>query len=329
MSTKQEQPMQESSSFEQDRRQESTSSAANTTTTNSRSENIRVLCLHGKYDNAEKFKTFLTPLREGLETRSSAVSKTVQFDYLDAPFIIGQQQQQQQKQQQHQQQQQGKDTATINPNTSTSTSKREWWTLPPGVRSFEATEYGGFQQSADLVQNALLRENYDFILCHSQGSILMASLLCNPSWMNKVFDGSSSRSSNRDGALSKKPRGYILNGCAWPNPFGELLENFHEQESAIRGLGMDDGLPPPKVLFVMARDDPVNPTKGAERVRDCFMKAASVSSASLEIGGGGRNGDGRLLLEVDSIYHDGDHSLPVHDQDALENILNWIMDGYQ
>mmetsp|Transcript_7645 Transcript_7645/g.14431 ORF Transcript_7645/g.14431 Transcript_7645/m.14431 type:complete len:221 (-) Transcript_7645:68-730(-) len=139
---------------------------------------------------------------------------------------------------------------------------------------------------------------------------------------------SSSSSSNRDRALSKKPRGYILNGCAWPNPFGELLENFHEQESAIHGLGMD-GLPPPKLLFVMARDDPVNPTKGAERVRDCFMKAASVSSASVEIGGGRNNGDGRLLLEVDSIYHDGDHSLPVHDKDALENILNWIMDGYQ
>jgi len=324
MSTKQEQSTQESSSFQQDRRQESTSSAANTTT-NSRSENIRILCLHGKYDNAEKFKTFLTPLREGLEARSSsAVSKTVQFDYLDAPFIIGQQQQQKQ----------GKDTAIINPNTSnSSSSKREWWTLPPGVRSFEATEYGGFQQSADLVQNALLRENYDFILCHSQGSILMASLLCNPSWIDKVFDGSgscisSSSSSNRDRALSKKPRGYILNGCAWPNPFGELLENFHEQESAIHGLGMD-GLPPPKLLFVMARDDPVNPTKGAERVRDCFMKAASVSSASVEIGGGRNNGDGRLLLEVDSIYHDGDHSLPVHDKDALENILNWIMDGYQ
>lgn len=301
-------------------------------TSDARDNMVRILCLHGKYDNAETFKTFLTPFRRELEAKLEATTsfenpKHVQFDYLDAPFIIGKTQG-------------GKDDVMIasgssNPSSRTNASaatsvntnthdKREWWTLPPGVRSFEATEYGGFQQSAELVEKAILNKNYDFILCHSQGSILMASLLCNPVWTRRVFGGDTR--DNGGGMSSKKPKGYILNGCAWPKPFEEYLENLHENDASWSWLlgGMDHASPPassPKMLFVMARDDPVNPTKGAERVRDCFRKVVATSS-SLPLSGDG-------LVAVDTCYHDGDHSFPVNDKEAMEHIMHWIMDVVQ
>jgi hypothetical protein len=270
-------------------------------------------------------ETFLTPLREELEAKLSGLlpnPKHVQFDYLNAPFIIGQEK--------------GNKDAIIGNSSSCSSSrtvKREWWTLPPGVRSFDATEYGGYQQSADLVQKALMGQDYDLILCHSQGSILMASLLCNPLWTSRVFGGntSSSTSSSSSSSNNKKPKGYILNGCAWPKPYGELLENFYKSD-AVSCLGMMDhgSAPPPKVLFVMAKDDPVNPTKGAERVRDCFLKASTTTTTTLASaveGVEGVEGEEKTgLIVVDSYYHDGDHSLPVNDKDAIKYILNWIMD---
>ncbi len=37
-----------------------------------------------------------------------------------------------------------------------------WWTMPPGVRSFTATEYGGFETSASLVVDTFARSNFDF-----------------------------------------------------------------------------------------------------------------------------------------------------------------------
>jgi len=58
------------------------------------------------------------------------------------------------------------------------------------------------------------------------------------------------------------------------------------------------------LLFVIAENDPVNPTKGAERVRDCFAT----------------NGG----FDVESCYHKGGHALPVHDQNAMEKIIDWI-----
>ena len=53
-----------------------------------------------------------------------------------------------------------------------------WWEMPPGVRSFTANEYGGFDEAADKV----LKEwgagpPYDLCLGHSQGAIMLAALI--------------------------------------------------------------------------------------------------------------------------------------------------------
>ena len=45
----------------------------------------------------------------------------------------------------------------------------QWWTLPPGVRSYQATEYGGVDAALDVVRSS----QADVVWGHSQGAILL------------------------------------------------------------------------------------------------------------------------------------------------------------
>jgi len=179
-----------------------------------------------------------------------------------------------------------------------STMKRQWWTLAPGARSFNAKEYGGFKESAQLVQNALLDaaangKHYDFILGHSQGAILLSALITSRQW-NDLF---STRTS--EDKKVKEPLGYILNGCAWPNPYTEQLESFRYQMEKDNTCNTNA----PSVLFVIGSNDSINPPESAMRVRTALQK-----------------GD----LDVDSCHHDGGHAVPVKDAAALNEIMQWI-----
>lgn len=126
-----------------------------------------------------------------------------------------------------------------------------WWSLPPGERSSTADVYDGFDVSSDMVLKALSSQQhpqYDIVMGHSQGAILVTALL--------ALD-----------AIPQHPRlGYVLNGVAWPNPYTAELEGLHPKE----GSGS------PRVLVIVGEHDTINTPDQAARVAEALSKAGCV-----------------------------------------------------
>jgi len=151
----------------------------------------------------------------------------------------------------------------------------QWWLLPPNTRSFEANEYMGFRQSKDIVMDEIKDNDVDLVVGHSQGAILISALLA----------------SNSDGTF---PR-CVLNGAAWPNPFtSDLYEAQRLKVWENRS----------RALFVIGKNDKINPPSSARKVFDCFR-------------------EGGMKVEIQE--HDGGHSIPTHNDESLVNIASWIM----
>lgn len=145
-----------------------------------------------------------------------------------------------------------------------------WWTMPQGVRSFTADEYTGFEESAELVLPRVA--SCDLVVAHSQGAILTAALLAQQS-------------------IPDHPKyGYILNGVAWPNPYGQQLSDLKEDEA-------------PRVLFVMGQQDTINPVSSATQVKEGLEEAG---------------------CDVTVLMHEGGHSVPSEDESALQAMADWI-----
>ncbi len=103
---------------------------------------VRVLALHGSEGTGPDFVERIKPLVDALLTQHVELRLT----QITAPFEKG--------------------------------NGYAWWTMPPGVRSFTATEYGGFETSASLVVDTIEKEGpFDLIFGHSQGAILISALL--------------------------------------------------------------------------------------------------------------------------------------------------------
>lgn len=229
---------------------------------------FRILCLHGKGGNGKEFLKKLQPLRTMVDDRLADANKSCggasifkyifKWDALTAPYQIS------------------------------DTNAYAWWTMPPGVRSFNADEYIGFDESASMVLNAVFPHstgcNYDLILGHSQGAILLSSLLATN------FN------------MQRSECSYILNGVAWPNPFNNALTLLSEQEVPE----MNDT----QMLFVMGRNDNINPIESAKEVHDAYQRAG---------------------LGVSIVYHNGGHSVPLGNggdldsKRALEDICDFIL----
>jgi predicted esterase len=178
---------------------------------------LNVLFLHGKGSNAQMFRNQMSPLEEKLQSQEAVMNLKFHFDYLDAPFLMS---------------------------NHTIGNQREWWTLPPGVRSFHAKEYKGFDMSKALVWNAVQNKKYDFIVGHSQGAILLSALITSQDWNADV-------------------KGYIFNGAAWPNPFEDQMNKFCQEKES-----MSSSLNQSKILFIMGDTDTINPTESAIKVRN-------------------------------------------------------------
>jgi len=206
--------------------------ATSTTSLNSNNSNgdidIKILCLHGKGGNGEQFvNTSLQPLRSMIDKRCKDSNISFNWESITAPYQI-----------------------------SPPTNEEEddggyaWWTMPPGVRSYNAKEYIGFDTTEDMVMNKLHKS--DIILTHSQGAILTAALL---SKHDKLWNS----------VLDDSPMGYILNGVAWPNPYEKALKALATKEINHSLL--------PRMLFVMGKEDNINPIESACKYTMCIRKA--------------------------------------------------------
>jgi predicted esterase len=203
-------------------------------------ESLKVLALHGSEGTGLEFSVRLYPLREVLLENNI----DMRINAISAPFRKG--------------------------------HGYAWWTMEEGKRSFNANEYIGFQESADRVVREFASSPPQLVIAHSQGAILVASLLA-------------------QNLIQNHPSvGYILNGAAWPNPFGEKLFELKLKNETK-----------PRILFTMGKMDTINPLKSANQVRDC-----------LQISG----------FEISTILHEGGHSLP-SDERSTSAIVTWIKNG--
>ena len=140
-------------------------------------------------------------------------------------------------------------------------------------------------QTYDMDDSDTSKCNFDIILGHSQGAILTAALLSKHNNLWKSSDG---------------PVGYILNGVAWPNPYNDSLMSLaHKRRGTIL----------PRILFIMGKEDTMNPIESAMQVHDAFQAAK---------------------FNISIVEHDRGHSVPTGSDEnsikALEEIVDWIVD---
>jgi predicted esterase len=203
------------------------------------SKKVSVLAFHGSEGTGLEFSVRLYPLREEL----LKANVDMQITALSAPFSRG--------------------------------HGYAWWTMAEGVRSFNADEYIGFKESADIVLKAFSLAPPDLVVGHSQGAILVAALLaqnlipCHPT------------------------RGYILNGVAWPNPYGQQLFD----------LQLPDDIQP-RILFVMGEKDTINPLEGAKQVREQLETSGCI---------------------VATLTHSGGHAVP-SDEASIQAMAAWVLE---
>ena len=146
-----------------------------------------------------------------------------------------------------------------------------WWIMPPGVRSYNAMEYPGFETSAALVWNVYQQQqqSFDVIVAHSQGAILITALLALEQFQH-----------------CHPPRGYVLNGVAWPNPYTKQLQLLHCHDTDQDATSSCAA----RILLVTGQQDRINPPETQAKVRTALEQAAG--------------------LHVHQIVHSGGHGLP-------------------
>lgn len=204
---------------------------------------IRILALHGSEGCAEEFSNHLEDLKEAL-VNGKETPMRISVTTVEGPFLKGR--------------------------------GYSWWTMPPGVRSFNAREYEGFEESTKKVLDVWKRNEFDLVLGHSQGAILIASIL----------------------ALNLAPyhpkRGYLFNGVSFPNPFAEQIESMKI-----------DKMESPRILFVFGRKDTITPNSSGETLREGLANGNYRVHSCYHDGGHGipQNNDPESLSKiVDWIY---------------------------
>lgn len=128
-----------------------------------------------------------------------------------------------------------------------------WWNMPPFVRSFNATEYDGFETSAKRVLDAIQNQGpFDIIYGHSQGAILVTALLA------------------LDRILVHPKGGYVLNGVAWPNPFSKQMESLQ--------FSNNNNCAKPNVLLITGLKDKINAPNTQAKVKKSLVDAGAQVS---------------------------------------------------
>jgi predicted esterase len=186
---------------------------------------LRVLLLHGSGGTADGFTEIMQHWREAIMAKAEPHKMDLEFTAIQAPKV--------------------------------KEDGYSWWSMPPGVRSFTAESYDGFEESTEKVLQTMQQQDppFDLVVGHSQGAILATALLAL-------------------GKIPQHPRGgYILNGVAWPNPYTRELE----------ALRMADGAP--RVLMIAGVNDHMNPPEQAMRVQVALEQAGCALTTISHNGG--------------------------------------------
>ena len=192
------------------------------------SPTLKVLALHGSGGTAEEFPKRLEALdRTLLFHTSESANLKLEITSVQAPFV--------------------------------KENGFSWWTMPPGVRSFNAKEYTGFEESATKVLDVWETGGFDVVLGHSQGAILVGALLA------------------LKRAPYHPPGGYIMNGVSFPNPYSQNLESLKDDDNGIS----------PRILFLLGKCDKIAPNPTGEKLRDLLGEGGFDVSSCYHEGGHG------------------------------------------
>ena len=186
----------------------------------------KMVALHGKGGNAAGFERYMQPL-------VAATSETWEWDFVEGPH-------------------------------STGGDVRAWWNLPPGVRTFEATELEGIEESLALLDE---RAPFDGVMGFSQGAML-AAVAC-----GRGLKGGT------------RPSVAVIVGAAFPTARGEDVRKLMRVETAAAEADgeMRNAIPedlakavPPveplvRSLHVVGKQDAMNPPAQAMRVAEAFF----------------------------------------------------------
>ena len=188
----------------------------------------KMVALHGKGGNAAGFERDMQPL-------VAATSETWEWDFVEGPH-------------------------------STGGDGRAWWNLPPGVRTFEATELSGIEESLALLD---ARAPFDGVFGFSQGAML-AAVAC-----GRGLKGGT------------RPSVAVIVGAAFPTARGEDVRKLMRVETAAAEAdgemrnaipeNLAEAVPPvePLVrsLHVVGKQDTMNPPAQAMQVAEAFFGA--------------------------------------------------------
>ena len=188
----------------------------------------KMVALHGKGGNAAGFERYMQPL-------VAATSETWEWDFVEGPH-------------------------------STGGDGRAWWNLPPGVRTFEATELSGIEESLALLD---ARAPFDGVFGFSQGAML-AAVAC-----GRGLKGGT------------RPSVAVIVGAAFPTARGEDVRKLMRVETAAAEAdgemrnaipeNLAEAVPPvePLVrsLHVVGKQDTMNPPAQAMQVAEAFFGA--------------------------------------------------------
>ena len=188
----------------------------------------KMVALHGKGGNAAGFELYMQPF-------VAATAETWEWEFVEGPH-------------------------------STGGDGRAWWNLPPGVRTFEATELSGIEESLALLD---ARAPFDGVFGFSQGAML-AAVAC-----GRGLKGGT------------RPSVAVIVGAAFPTARGEDVRKLMRVETAAAEAdgemrnaipeNLAEAVPPvePLVrsLHVVGKQDTMNPPAQAMQVAEAFFGA--------------------------------------------------------
>lgn len=210
-------------------------------------ESIRVLCLHGKGNNAKQFESKLEPL-------ISRFGDKTEWNFLQAPFEMSR----------------SIESSII----SSSNDAYQWWILPERKRSFEALSYIGADTSINMVESYIEQNCINTVVGHSQGAMLLAIILARRRLRNINGDRLPL------GAIISSPAWPL----PYRDVFDRLLLKQRRDHSKLHLDGTRERSP--SIIFTVGTEDRINPPSHTREIAETFHIGGNERTLLLEHAGG-------------------------------------------